>query len=93
MKNTGCSSREPQLHFQHPHGSAQLSVPLVPRDLALSYGLLGPCTYIVHIKIRRKNTNTQKKIITLNKCAFKKLKMRVTEFDIGAYLISLLLFL
>jgi hypothetical protein len=37
FKSTGCSSRECGFNFQHPHDSSQLSVILVPRDLALSH--------------------------------------------------------
>jgi hypothetical protein len=37
-KSTGYSSRRPVFNSQHPHGSSQLSVTLVPKDLTSSYG-------------------------------------------------------
>jgi hypothetical protein len=35
VKSDGCSFRRPKFNSQHPHGSSQLSVTPVPRDLTL----------------------------------------------------------
>ena len=37
VKNTGCSSRGPEINSQHPHGDTQQSVIVVPCDMILSY--------------------------------------------------------
>jgi hypothetical protein len=48
-KSTDCSSKGPWFNPQHPHGSSQLSVTLVPRDPSPA-----------HRHTCRKNTNAHK---------------------------------
>ena len=51
VKNTGCFSRELKFNSQHAHGSSQVSVTLVPGNLAPS-----------HRHAYRQNTNEHKHI-------------------------------
>jgi hypothetical protein len=37
IRSNGCSSRGPEFHSRHPHGSSQLSVAPVPEDLTPSH--------------------------------------------------------
>jgi hypothetical protein len=51
VKSPGCSSREHRFNSQHPHGSSQLLLTLLPEGLILSFSFHGnqECTWCTDI--------------------------------------------
>jgi hypothetical protein len=56
VKSTGCSSRGPRFNSQHPYGSSQPSVILVPRDLMNLLASLASDIHVVHRHTYRQNS-------------------------------------
>ena len=68
VKSTGCSSKGPGFHSQHPHNSSQLSVTPVPRNSTLSYR--HTCKHNIHSLKIKTNENFKREYIFLKKEKF-----------------------